>query len=106
MSTDISAQAIPVLIQSGRIFLIFFVNSLGQQTGNNLNVIVTGQFSQSYLLPVVSLVSNLVSGIIKLPVAKLMDIWGRPQGYVAMLFCAVIGTALPQYYLGHVLTIE
>lgn len=71
--------------------MIFFVNSLQQQTSNNVLVYVTSDFAKVYLIPTVSIVSTLVAGVIKLPVAKLMDIFGRPQGYLLMLICAVLG---------------
>lgn len=74
-----------------RIFLIFFVNSFGQQISNNLLPFVTSAFYQHSLTATTNVVSGLVSGVIKLPVAKLMDVWGRPQGYCLMLFCAVLG---------------
>lgn len=79
------------LLNLFRIFLIFFVNSLQQQTSNNLVVYVTSSFTQVYLIPITSIVSTIVGGVIKLPVAKLMDIFGRPQGYMFMLACAVLG---------------
>lgn len=76
---------------SNRIFLIFFINSFGQQISGALLAYVTSDFAEHSLIPVTQVVSQLVAGVIKLPVAKLMDVWGRPQGFVLMLFCAVIG---------------
>jgi MFS family permease len=52
---------------------------------------VTSSFGEHALLSTTNVLSTLIPGVIKLPLAKLMDIWGRPQGFVAMLFCAVIG---------------
>ena len=74
-----------------RIFLIFFVNSLQQQISNNLVAYVTSAFLEHPLTATTSVVSGLVAGVIKLPVAKLMDVFGRPQGFVLMVSCAVIG---------------
>ena len=67
------------------------MNSLGQQVSGALLAYVTSDFQQHSLIPVTNVVSQLVASVIKLPVAKLMDIWGRPQGFVLMLFCAVMG---------------
>ncbi|KAF2160496.1 hypothetical protein M409DRAFT_29117 [Zasmidium cellare ATCC 36951] len=83
-----------LLVVYALIFLIFFINSFQQQTSNNLVVYVTSSFTQVYLIPTVGIVSTIVAGVIKLPVAKLMDIFGRPQGYVFMLTCAVLGLVL------------
>ena len=67
------------------------MNSFGQQISGSLIAYVTSDFYQHSLIPVTGVVSQLVAGVIKLPVAKLMDVWGRPQGFCVMLFCAVVG---------------
>lgn len=35
--------------------------------------------------------SSLFGGLTKLPLAKILDTWGRPQGLLLMLFIWVIG---------------
>lgn len=37
------------------------------------------------------IVSNLVSGVSKLPLARIIDVIGRVQGLLIMLFCVVMG---------------
>jgi len=76
------------------IFLIFFVNSFQEQVSSNLSPYVTSSFAEHELTATTSVVSTLVAGIIKLPVAKMMDVWGREQGFLLMLSCAVIGKAI------------
>lgn len=73
------------------IFLIFFVNSLQQQISGNLLAYVTSSFNEHPLTATTNVVSGLVSGVIQLPVAKLMDIFGRIYGFMLMVFCTVIG---------------
>ena len=41
--------------------------------------------------PVTSIISSLIGGLIKLPHAKLIDIWGRPQGLCLMIASVVVG---------------
>lgn len=43
------------------------------------------------LVGTISIVSSIVSGVLKLPVAKLLDLWGRAEGYIFMLTLTVIG---------------
>jgi fucose permease len=74
-----------------RIFLIFFVNSLQEQISGNLLPYVTSAFQEHSLTATTIVLYTLIAGVIKLPIAKVMDVWGRPQGFVFMLFCAVIG---------------
>ena len=52
---------------------------------------MTSSFGEHALLSTTNVLSTLIPGVIKLPLAKMMDIWGRPQGFIAMLVCAVIG---------------
>lgn len=77
------------------IFLIFFINSLQQQTTNNLTPYVTSAFEDHPLTAATAIVASLVAGIIKLPVAKIMNTFGRPQGFAFMLACAVLGSYGP-----------
>lgn len=37
------------------------------------------------------IMSSIIAGLSKLPLAKIIDIWGRPQGIALMTFLWVIG---------------
>lgn len=76
------------------IFLNFCVNSMEQQTSSNLMPYVMSAFSGHSLLPAISIASFVLSGVLKLPIAKLIDTWGRPQGLAAMSFLATLGLVL------------
>lgn len=73
------------------IFLIFFVNSLQQQTTGNLTPYVTSSFALHSLVATISIVSSIVGGVLKLPIAKMLDLWGRVEGYCVMLTLTLIG---------------
>ncbi|KAL0934566.1 siderophore iron transporter [Colletotrichum truncatum] len=55
---------------------------------------VTSSFQKHALTATTSVVASIASGIIKLPYARLLDIWGRPQCMTAMVVCTVVGTAM------------
>lgn len=74
--------------------MVFFVDSLEQQISNNLLPYVYSNFSAHSLVTTASIVSSVVGAVVKLPIAKMIDIWGRPQGYVVMIGVATIGTYL------------
>ena len=84
----------PCCLRINSIFLVFFVNSLQQQITGNLTPYVTSAFAKHGLIPVMQVVSSLVSGIIKLPLAKLIDIWGRTQGFFITVALTTISEAL------------
>lgn len=52
---------------------------------------VTSNFSQHSLTATTSIMSNLIGGLIKLPLAKVLDIWGRPQGFALMAVAMTVG---------------
>ena len=35
--------------------------------------------------------SSIIGGVARLPVAKIIDIWGRAEGYMLMVLCLIIG---------------
>jgi hypothetical protein len=73
------------------VFLIFFFNALQQQVTGNLTAYVTSSFSMHSLVSTISIVSNIVGGVFKLPMAKMLDIWGRAEVFLLMLTFTVIG---------------
>ncbi|KAF8534948.1 major facilitator superfamily domain-containing protein [Trichophaea hybrida] len=76
------------------IFLIFFINSLQQQVTGNLYPYVTSSFYMHSLVSTIAIVSNIVGGVLKLPIAKLLDLWGRAEGFTLMLASTVVGLAM------------
>ncbi|KAJ4252893.1 hypothetical protein NW762_010799 [Fusarium torreyae] len=76
------------------IWLVFFVDSLQQQIANSLLPYVVSSFGLHGLMSATGIVSNLVSGVSKLPLARIIDVIGRVQGLLIMLFCVVISLIL------------
>lgn len=76
------------------IFVNFCVNSMQQQTASNLMPYVVSDFSAHSLIPAIGITSFILSGVLKLPIAKLIDTWGRPQGFVVTTALATLGLAL------------
>lgn len=52
---------------------------------------VTSAFDSHSLLPITTLVSSIVTGVMQLPLSRAIDRYGRPQGLIAMLFLDVLG---------------
>ncbi|KAK5102071.1 hypothetical protein LTS08_004531 [Lithohypha guttulata] len=60
-------------------WLIQFILAFASGIIGTLTPYVTSSFQEHSLTALTSVVANLISGLWKLPYAKLMDIWGRPQ---------------------------
>ena len=76
------------------IFLCSFASALQWQIISNLTPYVTSEFSSHSLIPTISIVASVLSGVLKLPIAKIIDLWGRPQGLFVVVVLATVGLVL------------
>jgi hypothetical protein len=60
----------------------------------SLTPYVTSSFMRHSLTATTSIFSNLIGGLIKLPLAKVLDIFGRPQGFFVMMWFMVVGLVM------------
>ena len=87
-----------------------FVDALLSSVQSSLNPYITSSFESHGLLPVVSVVSTILGGSSKLTLAKIIDIWGRVEGFLFMLLIIVVGlimkatcTSMEMYTAAHTL---
>jgi MFS family permease len=80
-----------ILTDVGSIWVISFVDAMQQGTTGLLTPYVYSDFAMHSLLTTAGVMSSLIGGLIKLPLAKLIDIWGRPQGFIIMVAFQTIG---------------
>ncbi|KAF1942370.1 siderophore iron transporter mirB [Clathrospora elynae] len=76
------------------ILLISFINSLQQQASFSWTPYVTSMFKEHGLTAITGVVANIVGGVSRLPLAKLIDLVGRPQGFLVCLVCVVLSLVL------------
>jgi len=62
-----------------------------QGMAGSLSPYVTSSFALHSLTAATSIMSSIIGGLTKLPLAKILDIWGRPQGYAVMVLFLTIG---------------
>jgi MFS family permease len=82
------------LLTASSIWCIFFVDAMQQGMSTSLTPYVTSAFQSHSLTAATSIFSSLIGGLFKLPLAKILDIWGRPQGFIVMMICLTIGLAM------------
>lgn len=73
------------------IYLIFIINSLQEQMVGSFSVFVTSTFALAPLTATTGIISSIIGGLTRLPIAKILDVWGRPQGFALMVFCLTLG---------------
>lgn len=84
-----AAALYAIMLTFYRIMLISFVNSLQQQTNFSWRPYVTSAFMMHGLTAITDIVANIVGGVSKLPLAKFIDIVGRPHGFLLCLMFIV-----------------
>ncbi|KAH6681034.1 siderophore iron transporter mirB [Plectosphaerella plurivora] len=80
-----------LFIACALIWLVYFIMLLQQSCATTLNPFVTSAFQQHSLTPTVLIVSGIIGGVCNLIVAKVLDVFGRVQGYAAALVMATLG---------------
>lgn len=97
------------------IWLLAFILAFTSGSVSTLTPYVTTSFQEHSLTALTGVISSLVSGIWKLPYAKIMNIWGRPvaliigvvstvMGLIMMAGCKNVQTycaAMTFYYVGY-----
>ena len=73
------------------IWLTYFVEGMLAGTMNALNPYVTSAFAQHSLTPTVGVLSAVIGGVTNLTLAKILDVFGRPQGYLFTIGLATVG---------------
>ncbi|OAA65336.1 Major facilitator superfamily domain, general substrate transporter [Niveomyces insectorum RCEF 264] len=75
-------------------FLLYFVNAFQASILYNLTPFVTSAFESHSLLTVIGIVSNAMTAAVFIPLAKMLDLWGRAEGFLLMIFFATLGLIL------------
>ncbi|KAK5691875.1 hypothetical protein LTR97_011046 [Elasticomyces elasticus] len=73
---------------------LYLVNAFQSSITSSLTPYVISGFELHSLIPVISVVSNVMCGAAYLPIAKTLDLWGRSQGIVLMTTIATVGLIL------------
>lgn len=73
------------------IWWIYFVTALQEVVVRAMNPYVTSAFRLHSLTAATGIMSSIIGGLSKIPLAKLLDMWGRPQGLLLSLCVWIVG---------------
>lgn len=76
------------------IWLLYFVNAFQSTILYNLLPFVTSAFESHALLNVIYIVANAMSAATYIPLARIVDVWGRAEGFLIMTVFATLGLVL------------
>ena len=60
----------------------------------SLTPFVTSSFQSHSLLTVIGIVANAMAAATYIPMAKLLDVWGRAEGFLLMVAISTLGLIL------------
>lgn len=73
------------------IWLCFFMLALQQGMTNTFNLRAYADFLEAPQLTSASVLASIIGAVIKLPIAKLLNIWGRAEAFMFFVFIYEIG---------------
>ncbi|KAL2130807.1 hypothetical protein VTI74DRAFT_5935 [Chaetomium olivicolor] len=76
------------------IWLLYLVNAFQSGILSSLTPFVTSDFESHSLLNVIYIVSNAMSAAVFIPLSKILDLWGRAEGFLIMSTFATLGLVL------------
>ncbi|GKU05920.1 siderophore iron transporter mirb [Fusarium langsethiae] len=71
------------------IWVVYFVQGMVGGISGALLPYVTSDFAMHSLTPTTSVMSSVIGGVTNFSIAKTLDIFGRPQGF---MFCSILAT--------------
>lgn len=81
-------------VQINSIWFVYFINAFILTIQNSLNPYVTSSFQAHSLSAVPTAIGDVMAAATYLPMAKMMDVWGRAEGILVMELFLVIGLVL------------
>ncbi|KAL2064469.1 hypothetical protein VTL71DRAFT_4963 [Oculimacula yallundae] len=75
-------------------WMLYFVNAMQSSILYNLVPFATSAFEAHSLLTIIYIVSNSMTAAIYIPLAKMLDLWGRAEGFLLMVGFATLGMIL------------
>ncbi|CAI7566394.1 unnamed protein product [Penicillium glandicola] len=76
------------------IWFLYFVNAMQSSINYSLLSYVTSDFESHSLLNVIYIVADAMTAAVYIPTAKVMDVWGRAEGFLVMTVFATLGLVL------------
>lgn len=73
------------------IWICFFMLALQSAIGNNVIYYAYAEFSSASQVSTASILAAIIGGVLKLPIAKILTIWGRAEGFLVFVGIYLLG---------------
>lgn len=75
-------------------WLIYLVNGFQSSVGSTLQPYAVSAWDAHSLITVINVVTNCMMAAVYIPLSKILDIWGRAEGFLLMATFATVGMAM------------
>ncbi|CAD0049837.1 unnamed protein product [Aureobasidium pullulans] len=82
------------LVWDTNIYAIYTVDSMHSTMSSAFTAYVTSDFSLHSLTATTGILSNILGGLSRLPLSKIIDVWGRREGFAVMGVFLTIGLVM------------
>lgn len=65
--------------------------ALQQSIGSNVIYYAYSSFSNAPAIETASILASIIGGVVKLPIAKTLNLWGRAEGFVVFVAVYIVG---------------
>jgi MFS family permease len=79
---------------TGRIWCLYFIDALEGTATSLMEPYVLSDFLAHSLVAVTPIMAGIIGGVWRAPLAKIMDIWGRPEAFLLMVASLALGQAM------------
>lgn len=83
-----------LILAYAAIWLVYFAQGLVTGVSGALLPYVTSDFAAHSLMPTTGVLSQVIGGVTNLIIAKILDIFGRPHGFLLCVGLATVGLAM------------
>ncbi|CAK7221361.1 hypothetical protein SCUCBS95973_004468 [Sporothrix curviconia] len=83
-----------LFIALGLIWFLTLVNGFKSTILVSLTPYITSVWASHSLLTVITIVANAITAAIYIPMAKVLDVWGRAEGFLIMTLFCILGLIL------------
>lgn len=74
-----------------RIWVCFFMLALQQSIGNNVLYYAYSNFQTAPAVNTANILATIIGGVLKLPIAKTLNLWGRAEGFLLFVGIYLLG---------------
>lgn len=77
-----------------RIWVCFFILALQSSISSNVIQRAYSEFQAAPQVSTANILSSVISGVVKLPVARMLNVWGRTEGFLVFVGVYLLGLVI------------